>query len=67
LLKIKLPLDARSRDTLRREAAPTLKALKQSGVEHTIMLTGDNKYSASAIAQEIGLTEFAADSCLKIN
>jgi Cd2+/Zn2+-exporting ATPase len=48
-------------DTLRREAAPTLKALKQSGVEHTIMLTGDNKYSASAIAQEIGLTEYRAE------
>ena len=48
-------------DTLRREAAPTMKALKQTGVAHTIMLTGDNTRSASAIAKEIGLTEFRAD------
>jgi Cd2+/Zn2+-exporting ATPase len=30
-------------------------------VNHTIMLTGDNARSASAIAAEIGLTEFRAD------
>jgi len=48
-------------DTLRKEAAPTMHALKQSGVAHTIMLTGDNARSASAIASEIGLTEFRAD------
>ncbi|MCG2787780.1 MAG: cadmium-translocating P-type ATPase [Anaerolineae bacterium] len=48
-------------DTLRSEAAPTMKALKQTGVAHTIMLTGDNSRSASAIAKEIGLTEFRAD------
>lgn len=48
-------------DTLRREAALTMKALKQSGVQHTIMLTGDNARSAAAIAKEIGLTEFRAD------
>ena len=48
-------------DTLRREAAPTMKALKQTGMAHTIMLTGDNTRSASAIASEIGLTEFRAE------
>ncbi|MEW6086007.1 MAG: heavy metal translocating P-type ATPase [Chloroflexota bacterium] len=48
-------------DTLRHEAAPTMNALKKSGVAHTIMLTGDNARSASAIASEIGLTEFRAD------
>lgn len=48
-------------DTLRHEAAPTMNALKKSGVTHTIMLTGDNARSASAIANEIGLTEFRAD------
>lgn len=48
-------------DTLRKEAAPTMNALKRSGVAHTIMLTGDNARSASAIASEIGLTEFRAD------
>jgi Cd2+/Zn2+-exporting ATPase len=48
-------------DTLRTEAARTMKALKQSGVQHTIMLTGDNTRSAAAIAREIGLTEFRAE------
>ncbi len=48
-------------DTLRKEAAPTMNALKKIGVQHTIMLTGDNARSASAIAKEIGLTEFRAD------
>ena len=48
-------------DTLRHEAASTMNALKKIGVEHTIMLTGDNARSASAIAAEIGLTEFRAD------
>lgn len=48
-------------DTLRAEAASTMKALKQSGVQHTIMLTGDNIRSAAAIAEEIGLTEFRAE------
>ena len=48
-------------DTLRQEAAPTMRALKQTGVAHIIMLTGDNTRSASAIASEIGLTEFRAE------
>jgi Cd2+/Zn2+-exporting ATPase len=38
-----------------------MKALKGAGVAHTIMLTGDNTRSASAIAHEIGLTEYRAD------
>ena len=48
-------------DTLRREAPSTMNALKKIGIEHTIMLTGDNARSASAIAAEVGLTEFRAD------
>lgn len=48
-------------DTLRPEAAATMKKLNQIGVPHTIMLTGDNARSASSIAAEIGLTEFQAD------
>ncbi|RIK54535.1 MAG: cadmium-transporting ATPase, partial [Chloroflexi bacterium] len=48
-------------DTLRKEAAPTMKALKKIGAGHTIMLTGDNARSASAIAKEVGLTDFRAD------
>ena len=48
-------------DTLRKEAASTMQALKKMGVEHTIMLTGDNSRSASAIAAQVGLTDFRAD------
>ena len=48
-------------DTLRLEAAATMKALKKIGVEHTIMLTGDNVRSASAIAAQVGLTDYRAD------
>ncbi|MBL8049599.1 MAG: cadmium-translocating P-type ATPase [Anaerolineales bacterium] len=48
-------------DTLRKQVAETMQALKKMGVEHTIMLTGDNSRSASAIAEEIGLTDFRAD------
>ncbi len=48
-------------DTLRSEASSTMQALKAAGVSHTIMLTGDNERSASAIAAQIGLTEFRAD------
>jgi Zn2+/Cd2+-exporting ATPase len=48
-------------DTLRNEAASTMKALKKMGVEHTIMLTGDNTRSASAIAAQAGLSDVRAD------
>lgn len=48
-------------DTLRPEAASATQALKRMGVKHTIMLTGDNARAASAIAKEIGLTEYRAD------
>jgi Cd2+/Zn2+-exporting ATPase len=48
-------------DTLRPDAAPTMAALKRSGVAHTVMLTGDNARVAAAIAQQAGLTDFRAD------
>jgi len=48
-------------DTLRSEASSTMKALKDTGVSHAIMLTGDNERSASAIAAQVGLTEFRAE------
>jgi Cd2+/Zn2+-exporting ATPase len=48
-------------DTPRAEAAATIRALKQAGVAHAIMLTGDNPRSASAIAAEVGLSDFRAE------
>jgi Cd2+/Zn2+-exporting ATPase len=48
-------------DTVRPQAAPTMQALKKMGVEHTVMLTGDNARSASSIAAQAGLSEFRAE------
>jgi Zn2+/Cd2+-exporting ATPase len=48
-------------DTLRTEAAPAMQKLKKLGMEHTIMLTGDNERSAAAIAAQVGLSEFRAN------
>ncbi|MFN8460909.1 MAG: HAD-IC family P-type ATPase [Anaerolineales bacterium] len=45
----------------RKEAAPTMTALKRSGDAHHHADVGDNARSASAIANEVGLTEFRAD------
>ncbi|MCL4465516.1 MAG: heavy metal translocating P-type ATPase, partial [Chloroflexi bacterium] len=48
-------------DTLRKDAAPTMAALKKLGVRQTVMLTGDNARVANAIARQVGLTEIRAD------
>ncbi len=48
-------------DTLRADAKNTMRELKASGVQHTIMLTGDNARVADAIAKEAGLTDVRAD------
>ncbi|MGH2523936.1 MAG: heavy metal translocating P-type ATPase, partial [Anaerolineales bacterium] len=48
-------------DTLRPDATRAFAALKQIGVQHTIMLTGDNTRVAAAIAKQVGLTDFRAD------
>ena len=48
-------------DTLRPEAAATVKRLKKLGVEHIIMLTGDNQQTAQQIARELGINEVYAE------
>jgi Cd2+/Zn2+-exporting ATPase len=48
-------------DTVRRESAAAVAALHAAGIEHTIMLTGDNPAVAAAIAREAGLREFRAE------
>lgn len=47
-------------DTLRPEARLLVRALKQTGVDHVVMLTGDNEGTARAIAREAGIEEFYA-------
>ncbi|MDP3631127.1 MAG: heavy metal translocating P-type ATPase, partial [Actinomycetota bacterium] len=41
-------------DTVRPEAAPTAAALRAAGIEHLVMLTGDNERTAAAVAGSAG-------------
>lgn len=47
-------------DTIRPEAAATMKLLSRIGVAQTIMLTGDNAHAAAAIAKKVGISDFRA-------
>lgn len=47
------------RDQIREESRGVLQALRKSGVK-TIMLTGDRRHAAEAVAQELGLDEVKA-------
>lgn len=49
------------RDTLREDAAEVLANLRQLGVKHLVMLTGDHRRRADALAQEIGIDEVFAE------
>lgn len=48
-------------DRIRPEAKATIEALRSAGIKHVVMLTGDNQGTASAIAQEAGVTEVQAE------
>ncbi|MBS3949923.1 MAG: cation-translocating P-type ATPase, partial [Peptococcaceae bacterium] len=48
-------------DTIRPRAASAIRRIKEVGVENIIMLTGDNKMVASAIAEQVGITSLRAD------
>ena len=48
-------------DTVRPEAASVIGDLRARGVEHLIMLTGDNRATAEAIAREVGIDEVHAE------
>jgi Cd2+/Zn2+-exporting ATPase len=50
-------------DTLRAEAKDVSANLRQGGVDHLMMLTGDRRTVAESIAEHVGMTEFEAD-CL---
>jgi Zn2+/Cd2+-exporting ATPase len=47
-------------DTLRPDVPPALSALRELGIRHTVMLTGDTPQVAAAIARQAGLTDFRA-------
>lgn len=48
-------------DTLRPETTTVIRNLRASGIEHIIMLTGDNDTTARKIAQEASIEEFQAN------
>ena len=48
-------------DPLRSEAKDVLKKLKALGIKKTVMMTGDNHYTAEAIAKEVGVDKFYAE------
>ncbi len=49
------------RDTVRPEAAEVLRQLRRLGVRHLVMLTGDHRARAQALADEIGIDEVFAE------
>ena len=48
-------------DTVRPEAKQAIADLREAGVEHLVMLTGDNRGTAEAIARETGVDEIHSE------
>ena len=48
-------------DAVRPEAAETVRELRRLGVEHLVLLTGDNAPTAAAVAAEVGIEELRAE------
>ncbi|EDL65596.1 cadmium-transporting ATPase [Bacillus sp. SG-1] len=48
-------------DEVRELSKDAIAKLKDSGIKHTIMLTGDNQATAQAIAEQIGIDDFRAE------
>lgn len=48
-------------DAIRPETRKALRQLQQVGVEHLVMLTGDNRGTAEALAIQAGIREFRAE------
>lgn len=47
-------------DALRTEAVASTQALRDTGIEHVVMLTGDNPRAAARVAEQAGIAEFRA-------
>ncbi len=48
-------------DAIRPTSASTLLSLREAGVEHLVLLTGDNAGTAQAVGRQVGLTEIHAE------
>lgn len=48
-------------DTVRPQVASVVRALRQAGIKHFVMLTGDNRATAESIARQTGVDEVHAE------
>lgn len=48
-------------DAVRPESVAAVKALRHAGIEHIVMLTGDNRPTADRIGREVGVDEVRAE------
>lgn len=48
-------------DAVRPTSASTLQSLREAGVEHLVLLTGDNDGTAQAVGRQVDLTEIQAE------
>jgi Zn2+/Cd2+-exporting ATPase len=48
-------------DSVRTEAAAAVAGLRDAGIEHVIMLTGDNRGAAEAVARQVNIDEVKAE------
>lgn len=48
-------------DTVRPEAGRAIRDMKEAGVDHIVMLTGDNEGTARAVAENLGIDEVKAE------
>ena len=47
-------------DRIKDDAAQAIEGLRKAGIQHTVMLTGDNEQTARSVAETLGLNEFHA-------
>lgn len=48
-------------DTIRVKAKDAIEQLKSEGIEHLVMLTGDNEHTANIVGQQLGMDRIYAD------
>ena len=48
-------------DPIKEEAAGVIAQLKELGIRHVVMMTGDSRRTAEAVAERAGITEFYAE------
>ncbi len=48
-------------DQIRKEAKESVRQLKQNGIKHTVMLTGDNQHTAKMVAEQLNIDQYYAE------